>query len=106
MVLQSVHVWMSASDLDKGALWDREISEQLNSADLGIVCLTPENINRPWILFEAGALSKQVSRARVCTYLFKMRPQDVPPPLGLFQSTVATSEDTRNLVHTVNSLLT
>lgn len=105
MVLQSVEVWMSASDIEKGAHWDGAIAEQLSNADMGVVCLTPENINRPWILFEAGALAKRVTRARVCTYLFSLQPHDLAPPLGLFQHTVATPEDTRKLLHSLNTAL-
>ena len=101
-LLQSVDVWMSASDIEKGAMWDTTIAEHLSSADLGIVCLTPENLQSPWILFESGALSKRVRKSRLCTYLLGLRPQDVPPPLGLFQHTVVEKEDTRTLIQTIN----
>jgi hypothetical protein len=83
-------------------MWETSIAENLNAADLGIVCLTPENLESPWILFESGALSKQVGRSSVCTYLLRLRPQDVPPPLGLFQHTAVEKEDTRRLIHKIN----
>jgi hypothetical protein len=96
---------MSDSDIEKGAHWDGVIADQLNKTDTGVVCLTPENMNRPWILFEAGALAKRVSRGRVCTYLFDIQPQNIPPPLGLFQHTVTTDEDTCKLLLSLNKQL-
>jgi hypothetical protein len=49
---------MSEFDIDKGRRWSPEISKQLSEANLGLVCLTPENQSEAWINFEAGALSK------------------------------------------------
>ena len=66
LVLQTLDVWMSESDMQKGASWDLEIAQNLRSADEGIVCSTPENLRAPWILFESGAISKQVAKAGVC----------------------------------------
>jgi len=50
------HVWMSASDIDPGQRWNREVAEKLAGSTFGILCLTEENLNAPWILFEAGAI--------------------------------------------------
>jgi len=36
----------------------------------GLVILTPENIIRQWIMFEAGAMARSVTQARVCPILF------------------------------------
>jgi hypothetical protein len=102
MVLQTLRVWMSASDIQKGASWNSEITERLQVAKEGIVCLTPENLREPWILFESGAISKQVEKARLCTYLLGLEPHHVPPPLGLFQHTVATKADTHKLLRALN----
>ena len=104
MVLQFVDPWMSAADLEKGAHWPGQISEQLGAASVGISCLTPENLNAPWLLFEAGALSKQVERTRLFTVLTDLRPQDVPPPLGLFQHTVVGRSEISRLIHAINRL--
>ena len=38
--------------MEKGKRWDREISTQLEKSQLGIICLTPENRDSPWIQFE------------------------------------------------------
>ena len=96
---------MSASDLEKGVRWGGQIAARLDEADMGIVCLTPENMNQAWILFEAGAISKHMNSAHVCTYLIGLQPQDIVPPLGLFQHTVATTADTKALLQLMNGML-
>jgi TIR domain len=70
-VLQAADVWMSDVDIEVGMRGIHEIFTHLEKAKVGIICLTPENSNAPWLLFEAGALSKQVvEKSRVCPYLF------------------------------------
>ena len=43
-------------EIAKGSLWFGQILEDLGHADAAIVCLTPENVNNPWMHFEAGAI--------------------------------------------------
>lgn len=38
-VIQSLEPWMSDSDIAKGSGWNAEISKNLESAKIGIVCL-------------------------------------------------------------------
>jgi hypothetical protein len=86
-VLQEVEPWIS-SDIGAGQRWNREIDKELSKTDFGILCLTRENLQERWILFEAGALAKRVGEdARVVPYLIDdLRPEDLKPPLGLFQA--------------------
>lgn len=65
----------------------------------------PENLESPWIHFEAGALSKTLQHTYVCPYLFELEPIDISGPLVQFQATKAAKEDTRKLVHTINKTL-
>ncbi|MEQ1883297.1 MAG: hypothetical protein ABL878_20275 [Burkholderiales bacterium] len=58
-------------------------------------------MNAPWILFEAGALSKTKS-SHVCTFLLDVAPADIEPPLGQFQHTVFAKDDVRQLVESIN----
>jgi hypothetical protein len=107
LVLQSAKPWMSEEDIDKGSRGLDEVGRALEGMRIGIICLTPENLVAPWILFEAGALSKTLdARTRVCTYLLAgLRPQDVARPLGMFQATRSDKEDTKRLIHAVNRAL-
>ena len=102
-VIQAVKPWMSGSDIDKGVRWSSEIAAELEEARVGLICLTPDNLEKPWILFEAGALSKTLEKTFVCPYLFGLRSADLQFPLAQFQATKAEKEDTRKLIHTINS---
>jgi hypothetical protein len=104
MVVQLVKPWMSSQDIDKGSRGLVEMAQALNSIKVGITCLTPENLTSPWILYEAGCLSKTIDDStRLCTYLLGgLQNKDIEPPLSQFQHTNANVKDTRALVHTVN----
>ncbi len=104
-VIQSARPWMSDSDIDKGSRGIEEISKALDTIEVGISCLTFENLNAPWILYEAGAMSKRIgTKSRLCTYLLAGLGQEhVPPPLGMFQHTRSDKEDTRRMLKSINS---
>jgi TIR domain len=104
-VIQATDPWMSQTDIPKGTRWTTEVSGILADAAVGIICVTPENVNEPWIAFEAGALSKAISSCHVCPYLFDMKPANLPYPLAMFQYTTADKKDTRTLVHSINAAL-
>lgn len=104
-VIQAIQPWMSASDIDKGARWSSDIASELEESVMGIICLTPENLEAPWILFEAGAISKTIDGSFVCPYLFQVEPSDISGPLVQFQSTKANKDDTKNLIKTINEAL-
>jgi hypothetical protein len=96
---------MSSEDIMKGARWLLEIADQLKKAKIGIICLTKENIESPWILFEAGALSNALGKPFVCTYLFGLKPTEIEGPLFQFQHTIANKKETRKLLDTINQAL-
>ncbi|HEV7515518.1 MAG TPA: toll/interleukin-1 receptor domain-containing protein [Thermoanaerobaculia bacterium] len=104
-VLQAAEPWMSAADIDKGARWSADIAGELEQAKVGVLCLTRDNLTAPWVLFEAGALSKTLQRTYVCPYLLGLRPADLRGPLVQFQAAEANEADTRRLVATINAAL-
>ncbi len=105
-VLQEVDTWMSTG-IGAGRRWSMEIDQQLSETDFGVLCLTRENLQAPWLLFEAGALAKRVQEdARVVPYLLDdIEPGNVEQPLGLFQSKKADESGTYELIHSINSRL-
>lgn len=98
--LQLTKPWMS-SNIEKGKKWHSEISGELSNSNFGLIILTPENLTSPWILFEAGALSK-LDSGRVFTVLFDLKHNDVKPPLSQFQHTLFRMEDFKSLVFEIN----
>jgi hypothetical protein len=104
-VIQFLDPFMSSEDIEKGARWSSNIATQLENARAGIICLTPENLDAPWIHFEAGALSKTLENTFVCPYLFNVNPTELRGPLVQFQAAVSNREDTGMLIHTINKAL-
>ncbi len=104
-VLQAVDPWLSSKDIDRGSLWFSEITNQLSNTHNGIVCLTKSNLNKPWILFESGALAKGLNSNRVYTFLIDLNSNDVKDPLAQFNHTVPTKDGVYQLVRTINNSL-
>jgi hypothetical protein len=101
--LQYVKPYFSPDDIEKGAKWNSEIAKELETSNVGVICLTQDNTEKPWILFESGALSKSLEKARVCTLLFNLDAADVKGPLTSFQATKFVREDFKRLISTINS---
>ncbi|OGW51407.1 MAG: hypothetical protein A2Z50_07035 [Nitrospirae bacterium RBG_19FT_COMBO_42_15] len=99
-VIQAVEPWIS-SDIDKGSRWNQEVSAKLEESKFGIICLTRNNLDSKWILFEAGALSK-TKNTKVCTLLLDITPSEVEQPLSEFQHTTIGKKDMLKLMHTIN----
>lgn len=100
-IIQAADPWISV-DIDKGKKWNGEIINELAESRVGIICLTRENLNSPWILFEAGALSK-ASDSYVCTFLVDVTPTDLTGPLSIFQATKFNKEDLFKLLTSINN---
>ena len=52
----------------------------------GILCVTRENHEAPWLNLQAGALAKAVDVSRVVPLAIDLAPSDVVLPLGQFQA--------------------
>ena len=79
------------------------MTNQLADTRCGIICLTNDNQTAPWLLFEAGALSKTIEKTYVIPYLIDLAPSDIlPGPLTQFQAKRANKSETWELVRTLN----
>jgi len=101
-VLQYVKPYFTPDDIEKGTKWSNEIVKELDGSEVGIICLTRDNLNNPWILFEAGALSKNFGKAKVCTLLFGIDSSDLKGPLTGFQDTKFNKADFKKLIESIN----
>lgn len=99
--MQNVRPFYNYSDTDKGSRWGNEIRGELERTDFGIIFLTPENLTSPWILFEAGALSK-LEKSKVAPFLLDLKPTDVTGPLAQFQATEFSHDDCFQLFTSLN----
>ena len=101
-VIQSLEPYVSSEDIDKGARWSTDIAKELEDSTFGILCVTKENLEAPWLSFEAGALSKTMEKALVTPFLFDIKRSEVKGPILQFQSTVFQKEDIKKMVQTLN----
>ncbi|MEL7662508.1 MAG: toll/interleukin-1 receptor domain-containing protein [Methanosarcina mazei] len=102
-VIQSAKPWVSSKDIFAGEDWNKEIEEKLGELKFGIICLTPENLQAPWIHFEAGSLSCKIKdKTLVCPYLVDLEPEDVAPPLSRFQLVKSNREGTLKIIESIN----
>lgn len=103
MVLQSTRPYMSSESIDKGTRWASSISNELEGSSIGILVLTPDNTEAPWIHFEAGALAKVVGDSKLAPLLFGLKPSDIGSPLSQFQVTLFTKSDVLKLLKSINA---
>lgn len=104
-VIQAAKPYFSPNDIDKGARWSNEIAKELEESQIGLICLTDDNLLAPWLMFEAGALSKSMDKARVCPMLFGIEPTDLSGPLVQFQATPFSKDEVYKVIKTINSQL-
>ena len=97
----------ASPQIEKGARWFEEVLRQLEAAKVGIICLTPESLESPWLHFEAGALLRGMHAApggnepvqnRAFTFLYDVEPAALGGPLAQYQSTSAIRADTRSML--------
>lgn len=100
-IIQSIEVFYSPEDIEKGENWDSKLSQELSSCDYGIICLTSENTSAPWIHFEAGALAKSLE-SHVSTLLININPSDIKGPLSRYQATRLEKDDFTQLIISIN----
>ncbi len=106
-VIQASEPFLSTKDIDRGAIWFMDIANSLASINIGIICVTEENKNSPWILFESGALTKGLTSSRVCPFLIDLESTNIiNNPLSQFNHTLPNEEILFELLKTVNKAIT
>jgi hypothetical protein len=105
LALQGLDVFMSKHDLESGGRWGLDLARELEQSSFGILCLTPDNLQSAWLLFEAGALAKHVE-GRACGMLINsLKPTDVTGPLAQFQHRAFSAEGVGAILRDMNARL-
>ena len=104
-VIQAARPYFSAEDVAKGARWSPEIARELEESRLGILVVTKESVEAPWLVFEAGALSKSLSRAKVVPVLFGLEPTELRGPLVQFQAARFEKSEMKRVIRIINAEL-
>lgn len=103
LILQDVRPYFSPDDVTKGVRWESEIVSVLEETRVGILCLTDDNLHSPWLMFEAGALSKSLRGTRICPLLFGIEESDVPSPLTAFRAAEFNKAGMKRVIDTINN---
>ena len=104
-VLQEVAVFVSSQDIDKGERWAASIADSLNEHEFGFLVLTKQNLTAPWIMFEAGALSKTV-KSRLIPILCNVDRLDLAgSPIQQFQNILIDRDDVFGALKVINTRL-
>ena len=103
-IIQSVDVFFSPEDIEKGDNWDKTISTELSECNYGIICLTSDNTAAPWINFEAGAIAKSLD-TKVAALMINIKPSDIKGPLSRYQATKFEKNDFFQLITSINNAL-
>lgn len=102
LVLHYVKPWLSDADVSAGDRWATVVAKELETSNFGIICVTPENLNSPWVLFEAGALAKAMQGSKVIPLLFNLEFSDVSGPLAQFQAKKFDRDGLSEVVGSIN----
>jgi hypothetical protein len=102
---RKIDPFCSMHDIEPGERWTRRLANELEATDFGILCLTRDNMDAPWVHFEAGCLSKHIGLARVCPLLFGINPTDLRGPLSQFQAIQFGREEIKQLLDSFNGAL-
>src|SRR4030042_2652314 len=105
-VIQAVKPYYSTDDIGKGTRRNTVNSQELEESEVGLLCITKDNLEAPWIMFEAGSLAKKLDISRVCPILFgNLETTDLQGPLVHFQAAKFNEEDMLRVIKTVNKQL-
>jgi tetratricopeptide (TPR) repeat protein len=93
-----------------GGNWLNWIHDEVRSCVVAIVVLTPESLDRPWLMWEAGAASGVALGSNqgrpVIPVLYRVLPEQLPAPLVNAQSVQGgVDEDVRWMLHTIRNVL-
>ncbi len=102
LVLHYVKPWLSEADVSAGDRWAQVVAKELESSNFGIICVTPENLGSPWVLFEAGALAKSMQGSKVIPLLFNLEFSDISGPLAQFQAKKFERDGLSEVVSSIN----
>lgn len=105
-VLAAPTMFVASKDLKAGEVWFTEIANRLDLCDVGVIVVTPENLTKPWLHFEAGAIAKRVGRAAAIPLLCGVSTGQLSgTPLAQLQAITTSEDDIRGLCHRLNELL-
>lgn len=78
------------------------MAKELEVSGFGIICITRDNVQMPWVLFEAGALAKSLADSRVIPLLLDLDFRDITGPLAQFQAKKVEQSGLEEVIRSIN----
>jgi hypothetical protein len=104
-VLGRADPWMSEPDIAVGTRWPEELREGLAGTGYCVICVTRENVEKPWLNYEAGVIRDGLNKP-TAPWMLDITPADFPTlPLNPLQGRVCSREGTLQLVKSINDAL-
>ena len=100
--LLDVNTFMSSHDIESGERWTQKLAFELEQSNFGLVCFTSTNLTAPWLLYEAGAISKLGSSSVCGLLLDNLNTTDITGPLAQFQHIRFIEGDFLKLINEIN----
>ncbi|ODR27275.1 hypothetical protein BHQ19_02725 [Mycolicibacterium porcinum] len=104
-MFDNIDPWCSDTDIPAGSTWFGEIRERLDSSAYGIIVITTENVDKPWLNFEAGSLSKKLNedKQRVTPLLvnFEQVNQLTGHPLAQYNAVLLNKDGMKRLCESI-----
>lgn len=97
----SIDVFVAEVSVDAGERWLTTIQQGLKDAQVAVLCMTRENVYRPWVYFEAGGAA--LIGAQVVPLLVGVDSSELPSPLSLYQTCAATRDGLWQVVEQIRT---
>lgn len=100
--MDDVNVWVSSEDIHLGQDWRKTLRDALDTSNYAVLCVTPQNVDSPWIAMETGAIAMKSEQGFFAVpVLFGLEERDLPSHLSGFQSIEASKA---NLIRLANEI--
>lgn len=100
----NIKFFLSSSDgggIGKGERFLKVLNENLSKCNFGIIVLTKNNIEQPWIMYEAGSLAKDLEKGKVTPIFFDIEEIEKGSPLFQFQHVKYAKEEFYELAKSI-----
>lgn len=104
-VFPHLPMFFSPKGMDKGKVWQEQITRVLSQHSRGLFFVTRSNMNSPFMQYELGSIAKSNSKGFAIPVLIDLSERDIGLPLSLFQSTRIEKSDFLKLIDDINNSL-
>lgn len=101
---EELEIFLSEDDIDVGEDWHAIIKQELINADCAIVIITKDNIDAPWLNFEAGSIAVSKEDRRAIPFLVNLRANELRTPLSHYQAVSHTKSNLKKLILDLKAL--